>query len=176
MQRGQFATSPRSTGTRSQIRFSPPALLWRELGKTDRALLADNRMRTTEVSHRLSQLDLPATSELFSKVALVERHPNLLTHPRIQWALRNRATNGLAPVVYESKSGQLLIHEPEFLRWYLGLTGRSKPRATGTPTWQRAVSRPELQSHSGLASGSLSAPKATPACASRTGDTLKAAP
>jgi hypothetical protein len=32
--------------------------------------------------------------------------------------------------VYESKSGQLLIHEPEFLRWYLGLTGRSKPRAS----------------------------------------------
>lgn len=32
-------------------------------------------------------------------------------------------------MVYESKSGQLLVHEPEFLRWYLGLTGRSKPRA-----------------------------------------------
>jgi hypothetical protein len=76
------------------------------------------------------QPDIPPTSELFSKEALVERHPNLLTHPRIQWALRNRATNGLSSVVYESKPGQLLVHEPAFLRWYLGLTGRSKPRAS----------------------------------------------
>jgi hypothetical protein len=76
------------------------------------------------------QLDVPPTSELFSKEALVERHPNLLTRPRIQWALRNRSRNGLASVVYESKSGQLLVHEPEFLRWYLGLSGRSKPRAS----------------------------------------------
>jgi hypothetical protein len=76
------------------------------------------------------QPDIPPTCELFSKEALVERHPNLLTYPRIQWALRNRATNGLSSVVYESRSGQLLIHEPKFLRWYLGLTGRSKPRAS----------------------------------------------
>jgi hypothetical protein len=77
-----------------------------------------------------SQPDIPPTCELFSKEALVERHPNLLTYPRVQWALRNRATNGLSSVVYESKSGQLLVHEPAFLRWYLGLTGRSKPRAS----------------------------------------------
>jgi hypothetical protein len=76
------------------------------------------------------QPDIPRTSELFSKEALAERHPNLLTHARIQWALRNRATNGLSSIVYESKSGQLLVHEPAFLRWYLGLTGRSKPRAS----------------------------------------------
>ena len=76
------------------------------------------------------RLDIPPTSELFSKEALAERHPNLLTFARVQWALRNRARNGLSSVVYESKSGQLLIHEPEFLRWYLGLTGRSKPRAS----------------------------------------------
>jgi hypothetical protein len=76
--------------------------------------------------------DIPPTAELFSKEALVERHPNLLTYPRMQWALRNRATNGLSSVVYESKSGQLLVHEPAFLRWYLGLTGRSKPRASRT--------------------------------------------
>ena len=133
-----------------------------------------DRMRATDVPHQLPQVDLPPTSELFSKVALVERHPNLLTPPRIQWAVRNRATNGLASVVYESKSGQLLIHEPEFLRWYLGLTGRSKPRATGTPGPRRRVSRPELHSFSALAGGSLSGPRAMPACAS--GDTLKAAP
>jgi hypothetical protein len=74
--------------------------------------------------------DIPPTSELFSKEALVERHPNLLTYPRIQWALRNRATNGLSSAVYECRSGQLLVHEPRFRRWYLGLTGRSKPRAS----------------------------------------------
>jgi hypothetical protein len=77
----------------------------------------------------VSRLDIPPTSELFSKEGLVERHPNLLTYARVQWALRNRAKNGLSTVVYESRSGQLLVHEPEFLRWYLGLTGRSKPRA-----------------------------------------------
>lgn len=76
------------------------------------------------------QPNIPPTCELFSKQALVERHPNLLTNPRIQWALRNRASNGLSSVVYESKSGQLSIHEPEFPLWYLGLTGRSKPRAS----------------------------------------------
>lgn len=92
------------------------------------------------------QADIPPTSELFSKEALVERHPNLLSHPRIQWALRNRATNGLSSVVYESKSGQLLVHEPEFLRWYLGLTGRSKPRASrirGRNTGPRGVGQLE---------------------------------
>jgi hypothetical protein len=82
------------------------------------------------ISPNAPRLDIPPTSELFSKEALVERHPNLLTYPRVQWALRNRAKNGLSSGVYESKSGQLLIHEPEFLRWYLGLTGRSKPRVS----------------------------------------------
>lgn len=87
-------------------------------------------MRANIPPRQAPQLDIPPTFELFSKEALVERHSNLLTHPRIQWALRNRASNGLSSVVYESRSGQLLIHEPEFLRWYLGLTGRSKPRAS----------------------------------------------
>lgn len=68
-------------------------------------------MRTSTVPHRFPQVDLPPTSELFSKEALVGRHPNLLTCPRVQWALRNRARNSLASVVYESKSGQLLVHE-----------------------------------------------------------------
>ncbi len=89
-------------------------------------------MRTYITRSEVLPLDLSPTSELFCKAALVERHPNLLTHPRVQWALRNRARNGLSAFVYESKSGQLLIHEPEFLRWYLGLTGRSKPRASRT--------------------------------------------
>jgi hypothetical protein len=73
---------------------------------------------------------VPATSELFNKAALVARHPNLLTEARVQWALRNRARNGLGPSVYESRSGQLLIHEGEFISWYLGLSGRAKPRAS----------------------------------------------
>jgi hypothetical protein len=87
-------------------------------------------MHANITPRQVSPIDIPPTSELFSKEALVERHPNLLTYPRVQWALRNRARNGLSSVVYESKSGQLLIHEPAFLRWYLGLTGRSKPRAS----------------------------------------------
>lgn len=89
----------------------------------------DDRVPRGLVS-RQGPLDIPPTGELFSKEALVERHPNLLTGPRVQWALRNRARNGLSSVVYDSMSGQLLIHEPEFLRWYLGLAGRSKPRAS----------------------------------------------
>lgn len=68
-------------------------------------------MRASSVPHRFSQLDLPPISELFSREALVERHPNLLTHPRVQWALRNRAKSGLSSVVYESRSGRLLVHE-----------------------------------------------------------------
>jgi hypothetical protein len=53
-----------------------------------------------------------------------------LTDSRVQWAVRNRYTNGLAEAVFESKGGELLIHEPAFLRWFLGLEGRAKPRAT----------------------------------------------
>jgi hypothetical protein len=87
-------------------------------------------MRAYVTSGSEPRVDIPPTSELFSKEALVERHPNLLTNPRVQWALRNRERNGLSSIVYESRSGQLLVHEPEFLRWYLGLTGRSKPRAS----------------------------------------------
>jgi len=90
----------------------------------------DASMNANVTHHHATSEVIPPTAELVSKKALVEHHPNLLTHPRVQWALRNRATNGLSSVVYESKSGHLLIHEPEFLRWYLGLTGRSKPRAS----------------------------------------------
>ena len=82
-------------------------------------------MRSPLSPASVSSLSIPPTSELFSKDAMVERHPNLLNPARIQWALRNRSG-----VVYESKSGQLLVHEPEFLRWYLGLTVRAKPRSS----------------------------------------------
>lgn len=73
---------------------------------------------------------VPPTTELFSRHALVQRHPNLLTEPRVQWALRDRKRNGLAGAVYESRGGQLLVHEPAFLRWFLNLDGRAKPRAS----------------------------------------------
>jgi hypothetical protein len=71
----------------------------------------------------------PPTTELFRKRALVERHPTILKNESVLWALRNRETNGLKSAVFETMSGQLLIHEPAFLSWYLGLSGRSKPRA-----------------------------------------------
>jgi hypothetical protein len=76
---------------------------------------------------------VPPTSELFPRQALVARHPTLLTEPRVQWALRNRARNGLASAVFESRGGELVIHEPSFLAWYLGLSGRAKPRASRRP-------------------------------------------
>ena len=102
----------------------------RGLHRVEYQIQSCRTMHAHITSSNVPRLDIPPTSELFSKDALVERHPNLLTCPRVQWALRNRATNGLSSVVYESKSGQLLIHEPQFLRWYLGLAGRSKPRAS----------------------------------------------
>ncbi len=73
--------------------------------------------------------DLPPTAELFPKPALVKRHESILNESRVTWAVRNRHTNGLAEAVFESKAGELLIHEPTFLRWFLGLSGRAKPRA-----------------------------------------------
>jgi hypothetical protein len=71
----------------------------------------------------------PPTTELFNKRQLVERHPHMLTPERVQWAVRNREANGLAPSVFESRSGEILVHEPGFIAWYLGLDGRAKPRA-----------------------------------------------
>jgi len=75
---------------------------------------------------------LPATSELFTKAKLVERHPTLLSLNRLDWALRHRASNGLAAAVYKTRCGELLVHEPQFLQWYLGLSGRAKPRSGRT--------------------------------------------
>jgi len=73
---------------------------------------------------------LPPTSELYPSRQLVERHPHLLNDHRVAWALRRRRKNGLsaAGAVFESPCGELLIHEPAFLTWFLGLAGRAKPR------------------------------------------------
>jgi hypothetical protein len=62
---------------------------------------------------------------------LAARHPNLLTESRLKWALRNRHENGLdaAGIVFETKGGDLVLHEPGFLQWWLGLSGRHTPRA-----------------------------------------------
>lgn len=76
-------------------------------------------------------MDTPPTAELFPARQLTPRHPHLLNEHRVAWALRNRRTNGLnaAHAVFESPCGELLIHEPAFLAWFLGLSGRAKPRA-----------------------------------------------
>jgi len=71
---------------------------------------------------------LPPMTELFTKAQLVARHPHLLSVNRVIWALRRRATNGLSTAVFDSPCGELLIHEPSFLAWFLGLGGRAKPR------------------------------------------------
>jgi hypothetical protein len=83
---------------------------------------------------------IPPTSELFLPKQLVDRHPHLLNEHRVAWALRNRASNGLEDSVYEARSGELVIHEPGFLAWFLGLTGRQKPRAIRRRA-RRALSR-----------------------------------
>jgi hypothetical protein len=72
---------------------------------------------------------VPPTSELFPQDQFIGRHPTILFKSRVQWAVRNRHKNGLADAVFESRGGELLIHEPTFLRWFLGLTSRAKPRA-----------------------------------------------
>jgi hypothetical protein len=73
---------------------------------------------------------IPPTSELFDIHSIVERHPHLLTESRVRWALRNRTRNGLDAqhAVFMTASEILLIHEPAFLRWWLGLGGRNRPR------------------------------------------------
>jgi len=71
---------------------------------------------------------LPPMTELVTKAQLVAKHPHLLSLNRVAWALRYRAVNGLSDAVYDSPCGELLIHEPSFLAWFLGLSGRAKPR------------------------------------------------
>ena len=72
---------------------------------------------------------LPPMTELVTKTQLVARHPHLLSLNRVTWALRCRTVNGLSGAVFDSPCGELLIHEPSFIAWFLGLTGRAKPRA-----------------------------------------------
>jgi hypothetical protein len=73
---------------------------------------------------------IPPTSELFPATDFVARHPSILTLNRVKWAARNRAINGASSAFYDTRGGELLVHEPEFLRWFLRLDGRSKPRAS----------------------------------------------
>ena len=72
---------------------------------------------------------MPPTTELFTKAQLAARHSHLLSTNRLVWALRRRTVNGLSGAVFDSPCGELLIHEPAFLAWFLGLKGRAKPRA-----------------------------------------------
>jgi hypothetical protein len=75
--------------------------------------------------------NFPPPAELFTIHALAERHPKLLSENRLRWAIRNRATNGLAEAgaVFDSPVGEFILHEPAVISWVLGLSGRSKPRA-----------------------------------------------
>jgi hypothetical protein len=84
---------------------------------------------------------LPPSSELFNKHLFVQRHPTLLTPLRVEWALRNREINGLMDMggVFETRGGELYIHEPTFLAWFLGLDGRNKPRSSRRPSSQRSA-------------------------------------
>ena len=77
---------------------------------------------------------LPPLSELFTSRQLSERHPHLLNAHRVAWALRNRKKNGLttAGAIFDSPCGELLIREPTFLAWFLGLSNRAKPRRLRT--------------------------------------------
>ena len=75
---------------------------------------------------------VPPMTELVTKAQLVAKYPHLLSVNRVPWALRCRAVNGLFDAVFDSPCGELLIHEPSFLAWFLGLSGRAKPRAGRT--------------------------------------------
>jgi len=75
--------------------------------------------------------NFPPPAELFSIHALAQRHPTLLSENRLRWAIRNRASNGLAAAgaVFDSPVGKFILHEPAVICWILGLSGRAKPRA-----------------------------------------------
>jgi hypothetical protein len=90
---------------------------------------------------------LPPMTELVTKAQLVARHPHLLSVNRVTWALRRRATNGLSAAVFDSPCGELLIHEPSFLAWFLGLGGRAKPRA-GRRGGRRSGGVPHIEKES----------------------------
>ena len=90
--------------------------------------------------------DLPPTAEIFPRREFAARHPTILNRHRVEWALRNRKRNGLdkAGAVFESRGGELLIREPAFLAWFLGLSGRAKPRALrrGRPARHGGIAAP----------------------------------
>jgi hypothetical protein len=83
---------------------------------------------------------LPPVAELFNRHQLVERHPNLFTEGRLQWAFRHRESNGLKGIVFKSRSGEMVAHEPRLLVWYLGLDGRAKPRRAGRRRYSQSAS------------------------------------
>ena len=68
--------------------------------------------------------------ELFNIRDFAKRHEKLMPVNRVLHAARNRETNGLieAGAIYKSAVGELIIHEPSMLQWFLGLRGRAKPR------------------------------------------------
>lgn len=74
---------------------------------------------------------LPHANNLFPAAKFAERHPNLLNANRVAWAVRHRRVNGLAECggTFESPLNQVLINEPAFLAWLVGLAGRKKPRS-----------------------------------------------
>src|SRR5579871_5400056 len=80
------------------------------------------------------QTELPMTAprSVPPMTELVAKHPHLLSANRVAWALRRRAVNGLSDAVFESPCAELLIHEPSFLAWFLGLSGRAQRRAGRT--------------------------------------------
>jgi hypothetical protein len=81
--------------------------------------------------HAITELpSVPPMMELVTRAQLIAKYPHLLSAHRVEWALRRRATNGLSGAIFDSPCGKLLIHEPSFVAWFLGLSGRAKPRVT----------------------------------------------
>ena len=101
----------------------------------------------TELPMTAAPPSVPPTTELVTKAQLVARHPHLLSVNRVAWALRCRAVNGLSDAIFDSPCGELLIHEPSFLAWFLGLSGRAKPRA-GRRGGRRLSGLTSIEKHS----------------------------
>lgn len=81
-----------------------------------------------------NERQVPPSSELFAWREMPRRHPTLFNEHRIKWAMRNRKANGLedAGVIYETQAGEIFLHEPGFIGWFLGLQGKNKPRASAS--------------------------------------------
>jgi hypothetical protein len=89
---------------------------------------------TVQSPPKTEELTSELTSKLFTSRQLAVRHPHLLSEHRLAWATRHRRVNGLsaAGAIFESPCGGLLIHEPAFLAWFLGLSRSAKPRRLRT--------------------------------------------